>query len=493
MKQFSLLALLSFILVSCAAQTPAATPSLTVTSAPSTAAPTEIPNVPMIEVGHVKVPDPKVSNPAFFDITNPQSLLYDLKMAGIQIDQQAVISNLKYVKINNTDNVVVYFDFQPSDEKYDFMNGPLPLLVYDSQVKMWRMLGYKDFPQNNISMGSDINVWTGQFDLPEYQNIFLRMYNVGVPGEGLDPHVDFMKELKNAPLSLTPEQIITYYSWTNTDKLVQYLTNKNIPVRLQHLVDFGIIDDIPQQFRNLSNNDLKTYLDLHIKTILERYPQATEVSVVNEAFWEGGMPGNNFLYSRLGKDYVTQAFISARNYAPNAKLYLNDNLSNGHDTNHVLKGSFDAIFDFIKKQKSAGVPIDGFGLESHLLAKDFLTDGQADDNKIVQFENENITVMKKFAEIKTPVYITELDINDKDLPANMTPQDKQLLAAKIYKAIFEACLQSGNCASVTTWGFTDKASWLNDQNGVPDLPFDSVYNPTLSYFAVLQTLMADSQ
>ena len=88
--------------------------------------------------------------------------------------------------------------------------------------------------------------------------------------------------------------------------------------------------------------------------------------------------------------------------------------------------------------------------------------------------------------------ITEFDINDQDLPANMAPQDTQLLAAKIYKAMFDACQQSGNCASLTTMGFTNKSSWLSANNGIPDLLFDSQYNPTLAYFAVMESLMANS-
>ena len=209
-----------------------------------------------------------------------------MKIAGVQIDQQAIISNLKYEKLGNNGNAVAYFDFQPTDSRYDFMKGPLPLLIYDGQTKSWRMPGYKDFSQNNISIGSAIDVWTGQFNNPEYLNTFLRMYNIGVPDAGFSPQIgyDFMNGLDNAPQVLTPEQIIQNYNWNESDKVVQFLSSNNIPIRLQHLLDFGTIDNVRPQIKNLNNADLIKFLDLHIKAIIERYPQATEISVVNESF-----------------------------------------------------------------------------------------------------------------------------------------------------------------------------------------------------------------
>ena len=104
-----------------------------------------------------------------------------------------------------------------------------------------------------------------------------------------------------------------------------------------------------------------------------------------------------------------------------------------------------------------------------------------------------IQMMTKFKGINTEVLITELDVNIGGLPANMTAEQKEALKAKIYRAVFEAGLESDNCGSVTTWGWTNVSSWTNNK-GYPyqpaesPLPLDNQYQPTQSFYTILETL-----
>jgi endo-1,4-beta-xylanase len=99
----------------------------------------------------------------------------------------------------------------------------------------------------------------------------------------------------------------------------------------------------------------------------------------------------------------------------------------------------------------------------------------------------------KYQEIGIDIYITELDVNIAGLPSEWNSQQKQELKAKIYSAVFKACLDSENCKSVTTWGFSDTATWILTTGypygvGESPLPLDMNYRPLPASYAIKQVL-----
>jgi endo-1,4-beta-xylanase len=101
--------------------------------------------------------------------------------------------------------------------------------------------------------------------------------------------------------------------------------------------------------------------------------------------------------------------------------------------------------------------------------------------------------MQNYQEIGVDVYFTELDVNIADLPPAWSQQQKQGLKAKIYRSIFEACVVSENCKSVTTWGFSDTATWMLTEGypygkGESPLPLDMDYRPFIANYEIKQAL-----
>ena len=85
--------------------------------------------------------------------------------------------------------------------------------------------------------------------------------------------------------------------------------------------------------------------------------------VVNEAFEENGTLRNSFWMQRIGPDYIRMAFQFARAADPagSAKLYIND--FNTEGTN----AKANALFNLVRDLKAQGVPIDGVGIQNHLI------------------------------------------------------------------------------------------------------------------------------
>ena len=81
--------------------------------------------------------------------------------------------------------------------------------------------------------------------------------------------------------------------------------------------------------------------------------------MINEPFDDAGHWRTGLLHDTLGDDYVAIALRAARAADPEAKLYIND-----YDI-EASGPKFYALFKLVAALKSAGLPVDGIGLESH--------------------------------------------------------------------------------------------------------------------------------
>ncbi|EMD33933.1 glycoside hydrolase family 10 protein [Gelatoporia subvermispora B] len=158
--------------------------------------------------------------------------------------------------------------------------------------------------------------------------------------------------------------------------------------------------------------------------------------VVNEPFNDDGTFRSDVFYDTLGESYITIALNAARAADPNAKLYINDYNIEGTGVKST------AMQNLIQSLKAAGTPIDGVGIESHLIVGEVPTTMQ-----------ENLEAITALG---VEVAITELDIR-MTLPETAALLEQQ---KSDYQTVISTCMAVEKCVGMTLWDFTDKYSWV---------------------------------
>ena len=117
------------------------------------------------------------------------------------------------------------------------------------------------------------------------------------------------------------------------------------------------------------------------------------------------------------------------------------------------------MYELVRQLKRKRVPIDGVGFQMHVDARFPPTEAQLRAN------------FARFADLGLSINISELDVQVRNVAG--TRADKLALQKQIYHRVVAACLDTPACEAVTTWGFTDKYSWIDSTFGADDpLPYD---------------------
>ncbi|KAJ7921708.1 beta-1,4-endoxylanase, partial [Mycena leptocephala] len=193
---------------------------------------------------------------------------------------------------------------------------------------------------------------------------------------------------------------------------------------------------------NFNATTLTSILQTHCGTVVSHYAgQVLNVDawdVVNEPFNDDGTVRAFVFSNALGLAYVTTALVAARAADPAAKLYINDYNIDSAGAKST------AMINLVKSLKAAGTPIDGIGIQGHLIVGE------------VPSQAALIANYQAFTALGVEIAITELDIR-------MTlPETPALLAQQKtdYTTVISACKAVAGCVGVTIWDYTDKYSWV---------------------------------
>jgi endo-1,4-beta-xylanase len=229
---------------------------------------------------------------------------------------------------------------------------------------------------------------------------------------------------------------------------------------------------------------LSAMLREHIQKVMRHYAgKVFAWDVVNESFLADGTVETSVWYDApgiglkgKGTAYIEQAFRWAREADPKALLFYND-----YDTEAINPKS-DAVYEMVKDFKRRGVPIDGVGVQAHILS--------LDAKELSSFAAN----LERLVALGLQVHVTEMDVGLlTDAGGRLRdPADLQR-QAQVYRAVADACFRQKGCTAFQTWGFTDKYTWIpgytKGQKGSP-LLFDRTYAPKPSYKALLDALDA---
>ena len=224
----------------------------------------------------------------------------------------------------------------------------------------------------------------------------------------------------------------------------------------------------------------------HIQTVVGRYKgRIHSWDVVNEAIRPDHHNHNGMVNSvwlkNIGEDYVEIAFRAAAEADPSALLTYNDYdiETDAPEQERKREGILAMLHRFHKKH----VPIHAIGVQAHLRPKT--------DPLTWNGLNKFLMEVKK---LKLQVYVTELDVDDQEFPADIAERDR--LVGEVYRSFLENILRQESLKAILTWCLSDRDSWLQGfrprKDGLPQrpLPFDADLNPKPAFLALRDAVSA---
>lgn len=274
----------------------------------------------------------------------------------------------------------------------------------------------------------------------------------------------------------------TAYTFDRIDEIVRWAQENALAVRGHTLLWHR-----PQWFPNWLNTydyganpvrEAERLLTEHIQTVTRRYKDViTSYDVVNEAIdHETNAPIETSMSRAMGSPeaVLDLAFHTARAELPDAQLVYNDYMS--WEPQH-LKHCAD-VLRLLEGLKKRGTPVDALGIQSHI--EIFAIDPATGVGPYA--EREWRRFLDEVTGMGYRLLITEFDVKDKALPANIAQRDEKV--ADFARRYFEVMLDyDAQLDDVLAWGMVDRFNWLQgfdtakraDGQEVRGTPYDSQY------------------
>ena len=187
----------------------------------------------------------------------------------------------------------------------------------------------------------------------------------------------------------------------------------------------------------------------YFSSVMPRFGASTDTwDVVNEPIETGhrmdGLRESVFL-DAFGPDYIPRALREARLFAPHAKLFINE-----YDLEYDVpdqRARRYLLLKLLERLRTSGAPLDGLGLQSHLN----LARGRVSQPEMRAF-------LTNVEDLGLLIRISELDVKEADYASS--PQVRDQAVADETRRYLEIVLQARRVTGVTTWGLSDRYSWL---------------------------------
>jgi endo-1,4-beta-xylanase len=303
---------------------------------------------------------------------------------------------------------------------------------------------------------------------PAYTSTLAREFNL------LEPE-DAMKWTALRPDERT-------FDFGDGDRLVAFAEVHNMSVRGHNLV-WGMHNPQWLADGHYTAEQLHNLLQEHIRRVVEHYRgKVFAWDVVNEALDDNGELRDSIWYNRpgiglagQGTAYIEQVFRWAHAADPKALLFYNEAGA------EFRNRKSDAVYAMVRDFKQRGVPIDGVGMQMHLL------DLKVDAPSLA-------ANLARLTKLGVQVHITEMDVAvPVDGDGNVLHEADLARQTDIYRQVAMACVQNPGCTGFQTWGFTDKYSWIGwftHKTKGDALLFDKRYKPKPAYEAVRQVFLS---
>lgn len=305
----------------------------------------------------------------------------------------------------------------------------------------------------------------------EYAQVFAETCGMLVPEN----------ELKWATLRPSADR----FDFTRSDWLAQFANQHGMLFR-GHTLAWHQAN--PDWLKEVKPPQAEQVLVKHINSVVKHYAgRIHSWDVVNEAIAADWSKRDDRLhhtspwFELLGKDYIDIAFKAAAAADPNAMLVYNDTAFD-YDTpkDNAARA---AVLNLIEWLKSRNAPIHALGIQGHLDA----AEKRFSEKKFRDFLSE-------VAGMGLKILITELDVSDRYLPADLEVRDRAV--AHAIEQYLSVALDERAVIAVLTWGISDRYTWLSKYASRPDnlpvrvLPYADSLRRKLAWNAIARSFDA---
>jgi endo-1,4-beta-xylanase len=225
-----------------------------------------------------------------------------------------------------------------------------------------------------------------------------------------------------------------------------------------------------------------------VRAVVRHYRGRVDVwSVANEVTSPEGVRGIRTdvpWYETIGPSYIPESFFIAHELDPKALLVLNEfgfeTVNEFGDQPGPRRRATLQVIDWLLGK---GVPVHALGIQAHLLADRFA-------------ERFHAAAYRRFldevADRGLKILITELDVLDDGLPADIAVRDRGV--ADVYRRYLDVALDHPAVKALITFGLSDRYTWLQEDLPREDgaarrpLPFDEDLRPKPAYYALAHSL-----
>jgi endo-1,4-beta-xylanase len=307
-----------------------------------------------------------------------------------------------------------------------------------------------------------------------YQQLFLSQCNIATP------------EVNMKWNSLSSQPGI--YDFSNADRFVTFCATNRMRVRAHNLVWH---DALPAWVTSqLTAANGQAVMTNHISRVAGHFAgKVYSWDVVNEALDPAShRPDglrNSLWLKNAGTGYIDLAFRTAAAADPHALLVWNENYLELSDDYGKAKRA--AMLSLLDGMLARAVPIHGVGLESHL----------RNEQASLLGDESYESFLSELARRGLKIFITELDVQDETLPADIVARDRAV--ADIYRRFLTPTLRQPAVKGIVTWGLGDSFTWIAGyrprKDGLPvrPLPFDANCRPKAAYYVIAETLRSASR
>lgn len=239
------------------------------------------------------------------------------------------------------------------------------------------------------------------------------------------------------------------FDFRQADLLATYAARHRLRLRGHALVWYQSNPDWLEPM--LTPDNAENILTTHIRNTVGHFRRrVVQWDVVNEAILpEDGKPHglrNTLWLKALGPRYIDIAFESCAKADPGALRVLNE-----YGLEYALpwqERRRNAMLELLSDLRARNVPVQALGMQSHL------------DGAEIHLDQK---VLAKFcadvASLGLKIVITEMDVRDNGLPADIALRDAAIAAHA--RAYLDAVLPNPAVIGVVTWGLSDRRSWLD--------------------------------